>query len=74
MFVPGIARDWVAVGLIVAVFGILTIAVMLVTVTIGYIGIRQLSPFTMFRMRLNGDVVAGLIVAASGAAVFFLAI
>jgi len=74
MFVPGIARDWVAVGLIVAVFGILTIAVMLVTVTIGYIGIRQLSPFTMFRIRFNGDVVAGLIVAASGAAVFFLAI
>ena len=69
MVVPGMARDWLTLGAVVAVFGILTIAVMLAAVAAGHRGIQLLGAGRLSR---HTDVAAGLVVAASGAAVLFL--
>ena len=69
MVVPGMARDWFAVGAVVGVFGLLTIAVMLLAVTVAWRGVALLGAG---RIGLHADVAAGLVVAASGAAVLFL--
>ena len=69
MVVPGMARDWLTLGAVIAVFGLLTIAVMLVAVAAGYRGIELLG---IGRWSRHADVAAGLVVAASGAAVLFL--
>ena len=69
MVVPGMAGDWVTLGAVIAVFGLLTIAVMLVAVAAGHRGIELLGAARAGR---HADVVAGLVVAASGAAVLFL--
>ena len=69
MVVPGMTRDWFAVGAVVGVFGLLTIAVMLLAVTVAWRGVALLGAG---RIGLHADVAAGLVVAASGAAVLFL--
>ncbi len=69
MVVPGMARDWLAVGAVVAVFGLLTVGVMLLAVAAAWRGVALLGAY---RIGLHADVAAGLVVAASGAAVLFL--
>lgn len=69
MVVPGMERDWLTLGAVIAVFGLLTIAVMLAAVAAGHRGIELLGAARVGR---HADVVAGLVVAASGAAVLFL--
>lgn len=83
MVVPGIAGDWMTAGAVVAVFGLLTIAVMLAAVSAGYCGARWaargLGPGAPVRagldvLRRHADVAAGLMVAGTGAAVLLLGI
>ena len=69
MAVPGIARDWLAVAAVVGVFGLLTVAVMLAAVAAAWRGVTLLGAGRIGR---HADVAAGLVVAASGAAVLFL--
>lgn len=69
MVVPGIARDWLAVAAVVGVFGLLTVAVMLLAVAAAWRGVTLLGAGRIGR---HADVAAGLVVAASGAAVLFL--
>ena len=69
MVVPGMARDWLTLGAVVAVFGALTVGVMLAAVAAGHRGIELLGAARISR---HADVAAGLVVAASGAAVLFL--
>ena len=69
MVVPGMARDWLTLGAVVAVFGALTVGVMVAAVAAGHRGIELLGAV---RIRHHADVAAGLVVAASGAAVLFL--
>ena len=69
MVVPGIAGDWLTVAAVVGVFGLLTVAVMLLTVAAAYSGVGLLAGSRLTR---HADVAAGLVVAASGAAVLWL--
>ena len=69
MVVPGMARDWLGVAAVVGVFGLLTIGAMLLAVVAAWRGIALLGPGRVGR---HADVAAGLVVAASGAAVLFL--
>ncbi|MYN64217.1 MAG: hypothetical protein F4X11_04205 [Acidobacteria bacterium] len=69
MVVPAIARDWLAVAAVVGVFGLLTVAVMLAAVAAAWRGVTLLGAGRIGR---HADVAAGLVVAASGAAVLFL--
>ena len=69
MVVPGMAGDWLAVAAVVGVFGLLTVAVMLLTVAAAYSGVGLLADSRISR---HADVAAGLVVAASGAAVLWL--
>jgi hypothetical protein len=69
MVVPGIAGDWLAVAAVVGVFGVLTIAVMLLAVAAASSGVGLLRGGWIGR---HADVAAGLVVAASGAAVLWL--
>ena len=69
MVVPGMARDWLAVAAVVGVFGFLTVAAMLLSVVAAWYGVALLGAGRVGR---HADVAAGLVVAASGAAVLFL--
>ena len=69
MVVPGMARDWLAVAAVVGVFGLLTVGAMLLAVVAAWRGIALLGAGRGGR---HADVAAGLVVAASGAAVLFL--
>lgn len=69
MVVPGMARDWLAVAAVVGVFGLLTIGAMLLAVVAAWHGVALLGAGRIGR---HADVAAGLVVAASGAAVLFL--
>ena len=69
MVVPGMARDWLVVGAVVGVFGLLTVAAMLLAVAAAWRGVALLGAGRVGR---HADVAAGLVVAASGAAVLFL--
>ena len=69
MVVPGMARDWLAVAAVVGVFGLLTVGAMLLAVVAAWRGIALLGAGRVGR---HADVAAGLVVAASGAAVLFL--
>ena len=69
MVVPGIAGDWLTVAAVVGVFGLLTVAVMLLTVAAAYSGVGLLAGSRLTR---HADVAAGMVVAASGAAVLWL--
>ena len=59
MVVPGMARDWLTLGAVIAVFGALTIGVMLAAVAAGYRGIELLGTS---RIGGHGDLAAGLVV------------
>ena len=69
MVVPGMARDWLAVAAVVGVFGLLTVAAMLLAVVAAWRGVALLGAGRIGR---HADVAAGLVIAASGAAVLFL--
>ena len=69
MVVPGMAHDWLAVGAVVGVFGLLTVGMMLLAVATAWRGVEVLGAGRIGR---HADVAAGLVVAASGAAVLFL--
>ena len=69
MVVPGMARDWFAVAAVVAVFGLLTVAAMLLAVAAAWRGTALFGAGWIGR---HADAAAGLVVAASGAAVLFL--
>ena len=71
MVVPGMQGDWAMVSMVVIVFGILTIAVMMASVAAAYCGAGLVSRHGVGRY---ADVVAGLVVAASGAAVLWLGV
>ena len=71
MVVPAMARDWLLVAGVVAVFGLLTVAAMLATVTVGYRGVGVAG---IGRLEGHADLLAGLVIAASGAAVLFLGV
>lgn len=69
MMVPAVDASWWLLAAVVAVFACFTIGAMLAAVALGYVGLT--------RARLGGfeqriDVLAGLTVAASGAAVLVL--
>lgn len=69
MVVPGAAGDWLSVAAIVGVFGALTVGVMLLAVAAASRGAGWLAGNRLGR---RADAVAGLVVAASGAAVLWL--
>ena len=69
MMVPAMSQSWLVVAGVVGVFAVLTVATMAATVAVGY---RGLSSVTGRRLAPHADVVAGLVVAASGAAVLLL--
>lgn len=69
MVVPAMSRSWVDVVGVVGVFGVLTVATMAATVALGY---RGFSAVAGCRLAPYADVMAGLVVAASGVAVLFL--
>ena len=71
MVVPAMSHSWVAVGGVVVVFGALTIATMAAAVAVGYRGLDFVPTRSVTRY---ADLVAGLVVAASGAAVLLLEI
>ena len=64
-------QSWSALGAVVAIFGTLTVATMAVTVAFGHYGLRMVPAQRLTRF---ADVGAGLVVAASGAAVLLLGI
>ena len=71
MMVPAIEPSWPVLVAVIVVFGVVTIGAMLVAVTLGYLGL------THMRLRVverHIDVLAGLTIAASGAAVLVLGI
>ena len=69
MVVPGAAGDWLAAAAVVGVFGLLTVAVMLAVVTAACRGADLVG---VGRIGRHADAAAGLVVAASGAAVLWL--
>ncbi len=69
MVVPGMAGDWLTVAAVVGVFGLLTVAVMLLAVAAASSGVGLMAGSRISR---HADVAAGLVVAASGAAVLWL--
>ena len=71
MMVPAVDDAWLLLAAVVGVFTLFTVGAMLAAVALGYVGLT--------RARLGGferriDVLAGLTVAASGAAVLWLGI
>ena len=68
MVVPGMQGDWLGVAAVIGVFGLLTIAVMMATVAAAYRGVGFITSYGFWP---HGDVAAGLVVAASGAAVLW---
>ena len=83
MVVPGISGEWMTVGAVVALFGLLTVIVMLAAVTAGYCGAHWLARgfalgtparASLDLLRRHADVAAGLMVAGSGAAVLLLGV
>ena len=71
MVVPAAAGSWTVVGGVALVFGLLTIGTMVGTVAVAY---RGLDWFGVPAIGRHADLVAGLLVAASGAAVLVLGI
>lgn len=69
MVVPGAAGDWLAAAAVVGVFGLLTVAVMLAVVAAACRGADLAG---VGRIGRHADAAAGLVVAASGAAVLWL--
>lgn len=71
MVVPAVAGSWSGVGAVVGVFGLLTIGTMVATVVVGHRGLDLVGRLPIGR---HADVVAGLLIAAGGAAVLALGI
>jgi len=69
MVVPAMSGAWPVLGAVVAIFGILTVVTMSLTVVVGY---RMCPAVPRPGLTRAADLVAGLVVAASGAAVLFL--
>ena len=69
MVVPGVAGDWLVVAAVVGVFGLLTVAVMLAAVAAAHRGAALVGAGRTGRY---AHVAAGLVIAASGAAVLWL--
>jgi len=63
---PAAEGSWLGVALVVAVFGLATVATMLVTVTVGYLGISQLP---LGRLERFSHALAGLALVACGLAI-----
>jgi len=63
---PAAEGSWWGVALVVAVFGLATVATMLVTVTVGYLGISQLP---LGRLERFSHALAGLALVACGLAI-----
>ena len=63
---PAAEGSWWGVGLVVAVFGVTTVATMLATVTVGYLGIARLS---LGRLERFSHALAGLTLVACGLAI-----
>ena len=72
MVVPGLAGDWLGVAAVAAVFGLLTIGIMLAAVAAAWHGIGWLDRSTLHRGDRLAHAAAGLVVAACGAAVLWL--
>ncbi|MEE2636081.1 MAG: sulfite exporter TauE/SafE family protein [Acidobacteriota bacterium] len=68
MLVPALDQSWWQLSAVIVVFGVFTVGTMLVTVTLGYLGLSQIR-FAGIERRL--DELAGLTVAASGVAVLW---
>lgn len=71
MMVPAADGSWHVLAAVIGVFGFFTVGTMLAVVTLGYLGLSR-TRLGVFEGRL--DVLAGLTVAASGAAVLFIGI
>ena len=71
MMAPAVEGAWWLLGAVVAVFGVCTVGAMLAAVALGHAGLTR-TRLGVLEQRV--DVLAGLTVAASGAAVLFLGI
>ena len=71
MMVPAVERTWLVLAAVIGVFGFVTLGTMLAAVTLGYLGLTH-ARLGAFERRI--DLLAGLTIAASGAAVLFLKI
>ena len=71
MVVPAMAKAWALLAAVVTVFGILTIGAMVGAVIVGYRGLGRVATR---RLERHADVLAGLVIAASGAAVLVLGV
>ena len=69
MVVPAMSGSWIVLATVVAIFGILTVVTMSVTVALGF---RACAAVPHYGLTLVADLVAGLVVAATGAAVLLL--
>lgn len=69
MVVPAMNEAWMVLVAVVGIFGILTVVTMSITVAVGY---RVCAVVPRHGLTRTADLVAGLLVAASGAAVLFL--
>jgi sulfite exporter TauE/SafE len=63
LMVPAAAGSWWSVGLVVLVFGAVTVTTMLLAVTVGYLGISRLS---LGRLERYSHALAGLTLVACG--------
>ena len=71
MMVPAVGRSWLVLAAVIGVFGLVTLGAMLAAVTLGYLGLTH-ARLGAFERRI--DLLAGLTIAASGAAVLFFQI
>jgi sulfite exporter TauE/SafE len=71
MMVPAVERSWLVLAAVIGVFGFVTLGAMLVAVTLGYL---SLTHARLGAVEQRIDVLAGLTIAASGAAVLFLGV
>ena len=69
MVVPAMSQSWMLVAAVVGVFGVLTVGTMVAAVIVGHRGLHRVGSRPIARY---ANVLAGLVVAASGAAVLFL--
>ena len=69
MVVPAMSGAWSVLAAVVVIFGILTVVTMSITVAVGY---RVFATVPRPGLTRAADLVAGLVVAASGGAVLFL--
>lgn len=72
MVVPGLAGDWLAAAAVAAVFGLLTVGVMLAAVAAAWYGLGRLRRPGLHPGDRRAHAAAGLVVMASGAAVLWL--